>query len=357
MADINFVIKNGLVANGTFIANSTIVNAAAITATGLTIGAVAVNSTTINVGTATINSTIYSGTSNNALLLNGVSPTNLVNTSGDYTISGAHTYTANVIVGTGANTISLFPANGAVVVYGNTTNSSVTINSSNVTIGNTLARFIANGATILVGNTTVNATVNTAGIYFNGLEKYTNAATISSGTLAYARLPSGLVNTSSNFTYSGTHTYQGAVTFSSTSIAVAFNETDWGTRWIHMNNGLIGFLTTNSSVWGCYSDNSGNFVASGNITAYSDVRLKINVHPLTGALEAVKSINGVSYEWKESGKKGIGVIAQELQSVLPELVLEGSDGVLSVAYGNLTAVLIEAIKELTARVEELEKRI
>lgn len=71
MADANFVIKNGLVANGTFRANSTVVNAAAITATSLTIGAVTVNATTVNVGTVTINSTNFSGTANNSLYLGG----------------------------------------------------------------------------------------------------------------------------------------------------------------------------------------------------------------------------------------------------------------------------------------------
>lgn len=358
MADANFVIKNGLVANGTFRANSTVVNAAAITATGLTIGAVTVNATTVNVGTATINSTNFSGTANNALFLNGVSPSNLVNTSGVYTISGAHTYSANVVVGTGANTISLFPSNGALFVYaGSTANSTTIIDGTDITIGNATSTFFANAITTRLGNSTVNVSTNTTGFFVSGVEKYINATNITTGTLNYARLPSGLVNTSSDFTYSGTQTYLANTTLSAAAIYMAFNESDWGTRWIHMNGGVIGFLTTNAGAWACYSDNSGNFTAAGNISAYSDMRLKVNIHPLTGALEIVKSINGVSYEWKDSGKKGIGVIAQEMQAVLPELVMEGNDGTLSVAYGNLTAVLIEAIKELSARVEELEKRI
>ena len=84
----------------------------------------------------------------------------------------------------------------------------------------------------------------------------------------------------------------------------------------------------------------GNILASGDVTAFSDQRLKTEVQPLDGS--KVYDMRGVSYI--KEGERGSGVIAQELQRVAPELVHEGE--YLSVAYGNLTGYLIEAVKEL-----------
>jgi hypothetical protein len=97
-------------------------------------------------------------------------------------------------------------------------------------------------------------------------------------------------------------------------------------------------------------DNSGNLTATGNVTAYSDERLKDNVETLDGS--KVYDMRGVSFT--KDGEAGSGVIAQELQMVAPELVHEGEE-YLSVAYGNLVGYLIEAVKDLKAEVEELKR--
>ena len=103
-----------------------------------------------------------------------------------------------------------------------------------------------------------------------------------------------------------------------------------------------------------------SITASGEITAFSDIKLKCNIETITDALDAVVSLRGVRYELKDetSGKKHLGVVAQEVQDILPEIVQKnGSDDTLSVAYGKLTAVLIEAIKELNVRVQLLESKL
>jgi hypothetical protein len=113
------------------------------------------------------------------------------------------------------------------------------------------------------------------------------------------------------------------------------------------------------------SSTTGEIRATGDITAYysSDERLKENFKNLDGALDKVNKIGGYEFDWKEGiedvvSKKGhdIGVKAQELQAQYPELVHERDNGFLAVDYVKLNAVLIEAVKELTARVVELEKR-
>ena len=112
------------------------------------------------------------------------------------------------------------------------------------------------------------------------------------------------------------------------------------------------------------SGTQGEIRATGDITAYysSDERLKENFTPLAGALDKVKAIGGYEFDWKEGiedivSKKGhdIGVKAQELQAQYPELVHERDNGYLAVDYIKLNAVLIEAVKELAAKVEELSK--
>ena len=105
-----------------------------------------------------------------------------------------------------------------------------------------------------------------------------------------------------------------------------------------------------SNSLGMRIDASGNLTATGNVTAYSDERLKSDIETLDGS--KVYSMRGVSFT--KDGEASSGVIAQELQEVAPELVHKG-EKYLSVAYGNLVGYLIEAVKELKAEIEELKE--
>ena len=97
----------------------------------------------------------------------------------------------------------------------------------------------------------------------------------------------------------------------------------------------------------------------GNITAYSDIRLKENIEVIPNALEKVSTLRGVTYNRIDLTNKNrqTGVIAQEIEEVLPEAVTTDDEGIKSVAYGNLVGLLIEAIKELKKENEELNQRI
>jgi hypothetical protein len=100
-----------------------------------------------------------------------------------------------------------------------------------------------------------------------------------------------------------------------------------------------------------------NLTCQGNVTAYSDERVKENIVTISDALAKVNSMRGVYYTTVPGGIAGTGVVAQEVQQILPEVIVVNPDGMLSVAYGNIVGVLIEAIKELTAEVEKLKKLI
>jgi hypothetical protein len=84
----------------------------------------------------------------------------------------------------------------------------------------------------------------------------------------------------------------------------------------------------------------------------SDISLKENIHTVGNALEITEQLRGVSFDWKETGRSSYGVIAQELEEVLPELVKNGE--VKSVNYNGIIGVLIEAIKELKKEIEDLK---
>jgi hypothetical protein len=97
----------------------------------------------------------------------------------------------------------------------------------------------------------------------------------------------------------------------------------------------------------------------------SDVRLKTNLTPLTNVLEKLNYVRGVSFEWNETYKsiggssvgRELGVIAQEVETVFPEVVTQLDNGYKTVDYSKLTAVLIEAVKELKAENDALKQRI
>jgi len=102
----------------------------------------------------------------------------------------------------------------------------------------------------------------------------------------------------------------------------------------------------------------GNILASEDVTAYSDERLKTDITTISGALNTVTQLRGVNYIKKDTERKSIGVIAQEVQKVLPDVVHEDPDsGLLSVAYGNMVGVLIEAIKEQQDEITELKTQM
>ena len=113
------------------------------------------------------------------------------------------------------------------------------------------------------------------------------------------------------------------------------------------------------------SNVAGEIRATNDITAFysSDIRLKENIQPIQNALEKVESISGNTYDWKEGydeihSHKGndIGVIAQEIEEILPQIVTNRDNGYKAVQYEKIIPLLIEAIKELSVKVKGLENK-
>jgi len=134
--------------------------------------------------------------------------------------------------------------------------------------------------------------------------------------------------------------------------------------------------STNSSFYPALTDStSGSFTAatvsstklyfnpsSGTLNAttfnsLSDERVKKNVQTLDDALNKTLSLRGVSFTFKDTEKDSIGLIAQELENIVPEVVETGSDGYKSVSYGNLVGLLIEAIRDQQSQIDDLREQL
>lgn len=99
----------------------------------------------------------------------------------------------------------------------------------------------------------------------------------------------------------------------------------------------------------------GDIYATGDITAFSDVAIKENIQTIIDPVEKVMALRGVTYTRKDTKEDKIGLIAQEVREVLPELVIE-KEGNIGVAYQNMVALLIEAVKELKSEIEVLKNK-
>lgn len=133
-------------------------------------------------------------------------------------------------------------------------------------------------------------------------------------------------------------------------------------------DGTFGIGGWSRPAWSWYSDASGNTVAAGNVSAYSDPRLKDNVRPIEGALAKTLALSGVRFVWNDrsslitkTGQEDIGVLANQVKEQFPSLVTPSMKDEVTgetydtVDYSKLVPVLIEAIRELNQKIETLTK--
>jgi hypothetical protein len=166
------------------------------------------------------------------------------------------------------------------------------------------------------------------------------------------------INSSGAITFNEAFTFPTSIGTAGQVLKVPSSGTtlEWGT--VSGGSGLPSGMTYSSSIL----DVTGAIRATGDVTAYhsSDARLKDNVVVIDSALAKVKQIRGVEFDWndKQNVHEGhdIGVIAQDVEQVAPELVKDREDGYKAVDYPKLTALLIEAVKELELKVKELEDK-
>ena len=175
----------------------------------------------------------------------------------------------------------------------------------------------------------------------------------------------------SNSTGAGWHIYPANTSTmrhrsGATTCSIRMNTNGTDRNYIYQNSSNeIGFLTSGGGwLFRCY--NNGNVTATGNVTAYSDIRLKTDIEPIKDALDKVTNLEGIEYTRKSTGEREIGFVAQNVKEVVPELVdvidasteeQEALPDLHVMKYQNTTALLVEAVKELKAEVDTLRQEI
>ena len=226
-----------------------------------------------------------------------------------------------------------FTSNGASVLYHNNTAAVTTTASGGASIAQNLA---VTGTSTLTGAVTAAAglTVDNLTIVNGG-----NEIDVSSGDL-YLDVEGDIIldANGADINLYDDGTQFGKITNASTNISFYSGSTLNTT----MDGANITFAGTVAS---------GAITSSGDVTAFSDMNLKTDIRPIDNPLSKVCDLRGVYFT--KDGEAGTGVIAQEVENILPEVVKDGEYK--SVAYGNMVGILIEAIKELKAEVEKLKE--
>jgi hypothetical protein len=261
--------------------------------------------------------------------------------------------------------------------YGNPTFNSLTVSGSTNFTGslNITGSLRTTGSISTIGSITATTSITAATFTGSGVgltnipNSATTATSANTGNAIVTRDGSGNFN-------AGSITLIGNQFINNTSPTIYLQDTDHRSSMIHCNSNIFYVLRgsgNNSTTWAQFNgywpleinlENNnaqfgGSITAVGDVTAFSDVRVKKNITTIEKALDKVLQLRGVSYQRNdmEDDKTHIGVIAQEIQQILPEVVSENDKGYLNVAYGNIVGILIEAIKEQQSQIEELKTTI
>lgn len=237
--------------------------------------------------------------------------------------------TSNSIISTALNT------SNSIVSAGQNTSNSIISNSSNT--ANSVISNASNTANSFISNSlnTANIIVNSANSFANTVNVTAqNAYNTSNAALATAQTAANLI-----------YTVQDDVTTDITLYPALF-ASNTGTP----NTAVV------STTKLYYNPSTGQLSAT-NFDSLSDENKKDNIETIKNAVELVMNLRGVTFTWKENGYKSMGLIAQEVESIIPEVVMTNGNGEKSVTYGSLIGLLVEAIKDLNKQVVEIKSII
>ena len=278
-----------------------------------------------------------------------------IDASGTNAISiGADTNTGNINIGSGASarTIQVGNAASTAVNVDALAIDLTSVNAMNVSDGAATLNFNGSGATTLTtvaydhnasGNITIDSSAGSISIGNDDIDQTINLATGGTRTLNIG------INDGTDVTtlaVKGNSTHTGTVTV--------------GTPGTGHNVQFYGDSNDKYMLWDQAADTLKveGTVQATNVIAVSDGTLKTNISPLNDPLATINKLHGVQYDWKDPNNNDheIGLIAQDVETVVPEVVrtLAGTN-LKGVEYQKLTAILIEAVKELSNQVNELKK--
>lgn len=177
------------------------------------------------------------------------------------------------------------------------------------------------------------------------------------------------VNDDGTITVSGASTFTTNPVISGSTPRLSFVDSDGKSGFIDVD-GSVAYLKRSAANGGTTPDSgpnsrhpwssnfdTGDFTASGNVTAYSDKRLKKNIIRLVNGLAKVRRMMPVTYEEVSSGRARVGFVAQDMRDVVPHVVVEDAEGYLSINYGALTSVLASAIQDIDEQLKDIRRRL
>ena len=214
------------------------------------------------------------------------------------------------------------------------------VNSGTKTVPTGIGTFVITGSTGTV----------TSGMIADGT--IVNSDISASASIAVSKLSAftisgiSLGNNLNNLTKGSYITYNSGTTYNGSTARTI------GVAATTLNTGNTIVARNASGDFNAGSINCSYLTATFDINSASDENLKTNIKTVENALDTISSLRGVSFDWKENGKSSYGVIAQELEKVLPELVTDSNTK--SVNYNGIIGVLIEAIKELKSELDTLK---
>jgi hypothetical protein len=250
-----------------------------------------------------------------------------ISTDGRVGISTTSPATTLHVVGSAIFSIGITTAT---LLNTNAVSTNITSATLNLTTGITTATLLSTNA---VSTNITSSTLNLTTGITSASAQFSNANIITS-TIANAvisNISSATLNISNSITATGNSNTLGS---------------------LFTTAGNVGIGTTNPS----YELHvAGTIHATGDITAFSDMRVKSNIRTIHNALDKVLNLRGVYYKSNITDRDCIGVIAQEIEDIIPEVVLTDTNGFKSVSYGNIVSMLIEAIKEQNEEIQALKK--
>lgn len=300
---------------------------------------------------------IFNGSNGSITSANGSSYTTLISTGARQ--DGFNPGTITIVPGLSANWGN---ANSTYIYGGPAQGGESSVTGGKLVIqggfGQSTAGGVSTGGDVVISGGTGTGSIT------NGGSVYIDGGSGGSGGGTTGKVYIGTASTTNSITLglnSNTPiTLKGLIDINSAVPMLRFTDTDVsGSYWEFLNASgsfnlrFAGNDRFNFSSVGSFTA-TGNVTANGQVYALSDSKVKKDVSTIENALSIVEQLRGVNYTKIDSNRKEVGVIAQEIQAVLPQVVMEEENGNLSVAYGNIVGVLIEAIKELKQEIDALK---